>query len=390
MSNLQRAQRRRLELEAQSQQRAQLELELELQEQLRQLQEQQNLRQPPSPLAPVTPPAELRRPKVAAAPVRRENEEAAADSGAAEAIELAQIAWAEETAALQRAHVDELAQIRAAVRHEAEARASAEAEVEAERARADAAEIACQRIMREAAHAYDTAAAAAAADMEELRHSAETQRAELEAATSELHEALQAAHAESEDATRRAMEAEAAAGDAAAAAMSAQALARREAVGAAARTLSALEERCATAERQLEAQREEAEVAATARCDAVTEPIPELLLAEQAEASRTAVLLHELRVLQVEHERAIRRHATLARRAAVLRRRSTHADSSSDGGDSSEGLEHDTMDADDLQGRRAPHGGADVRERRRVLAAGLLSWYMGTRRTQGRCESWCE
>ena len=379
-TNLARAQRRRLELEAEREREQSQREHAEWQRQRgqdhdRALAHMHEAPPPPLPMA-ASAAASPKRGQRFANPESPPRAPSSPHWGAAAAREQ-QLRHEAEIAELQHEHRQALARACTVAAEEAEARADAEAAAKSAQQRTVAAEELCQRAAEEAR----SAAAHFAEDASEHRRATDAQRRELEAENAMLREALEAAQWEAAQATQRAEQAEAAAMAAAESAMDARDLARREAAGAAAHRLSSLEERCIAAERLVMEHQQAAEDAIARRRDAGSDPIPALLLAEQAEASRHAVVVHELRVLKSQHVAAQRQYDELARRAAELRYRTTYMDMDDDD-DAADGDERYFERADAALTDLSRDGGdaPSELERRRLLAEALLTWYMRTRR----------
>ena len=400
--NLLRAQRRRAELEEQRRQQEHLEREeqrllleqQELQQELQQRQQHRQQQQHPAQPAPthiISSSPKRRHPLASGETDRGTNDNPMVleaqpmprsptkSTSAAIMMQELRIAHEAQLAELHHAHAHALEKAMAAASREAEARAAAEAAASDAQRRAEAADDLCQRAAAEAR----SAATHFAEHADERERAFASERDEHARQVAALRDALEAAHAAVDGATHRAAEAEAAAESASVAAMEARELARREAGSVVASRLGTLEERARRAEAQLvEEHRAQADRRAAMR-DVAVSPIAALVLAEQAEASRHQVALHELRQQQRQHEVAKRQYAELARRAAALRQRVTNLDSDDESDPGPDGWAADDADDEHQLGRahEAPSSsGMPERERRRRLAQTMLAWFIATQR----------
>ena len=294
--------------------------------------------------------------------------------------------WHDSGAQAERELQHALARASALAVHEAKLRSAAEIKAQAAEARAVRAEEGARSKI-----------SALEANMAEERRDTRRQRRELEEQCQALQEALERAETKVMTVTQRAEEAERAAALAASAAVEAVGLATQEASAAVREEQTALEERCIAAESTVAAFEREVAARAAARRDAATEPIRELVLAEQAEATRTNVLARELRVLTARHEHTEKCYVELIRRTGRWRRIAEGV--SSDGTTSDGGAESSDCDgsadtgerhASDLRRSSCKHTGSSKvdgvhsarvrRAERQKLAGALLVWYTCTRR----------
>lgn len=421
-TNLLRAQRRRAELEEQQAQREQREQQQErqrqllleqqqqqqqLQQQLQQQQEQQRRQAAQHVISsPVQSPKRGQRfsryteadlsdglleasPATAAQSPRSPSKRNDAQWGAAAAREqqiaheaqLAELQVVHEAqlAELRREHAEALARAMAVAAGEAQARALAEDAAEDAQRRAEAADELASRAAEEAQNAAKHFAEDARQRSEHFEHELQ----EREHMISELNAALAAAEEDTRAATARAEEAEAAALSAADAARSARDVAQREVGIAAAAQLSALQTRCERAEAQLSEEQLARAYRLANQVEVGCDPVPALLLAEQAEASRHQVALHELKVLTQAHETAQRQYAELSRRAAVLHRRASRIDSDGEEEYCGDGIDgwHNGVEAVEKASDSVQLAGAMAeRERRHRLAQTMLAWFLVTRK----------
>ena len=290
-----------------------------------------------------------------------------------------QVAHEAQLAELRREHAEALARAMAVAAGEAQARALAEDAAEDAQRRAEAADELASRAAEEAQNAAKHFAEDARQRGEHFEHELQ----EREHMISELNAALAAAAEDTRAATARAEEAEAAALSAADAARSARDVAQREVGIAAAAQLSALQTRCERAEAQLSEEQLARAYRLANQVEVGCDPVPALLLAEQAEASRHQVALHELKVLTQAHETAQQQYAELSRRAAVLHRRASRIDSDGEEEYCGDGIDgwHNGVEAVEKASDSVQLAGAMAeRERRHRLAQTMLAWYLVTRK----------